>query len=256
MSATDRDHRARTMSVAACPACCSRRGLAVGLAAGLSGCGEKPGSAGIVDGRRISVNEVQSADQEPAGRRPDQLRQGDRLPGALDPAGRARTPRRRPAPPARASRTTSSGRPCSPRPSRTAATCHVDLLNADALQALRGEVALSELDATGQAALAEADPARRHPGRPRYGTFDRTTGQHHGAGAELAPADAGQAHGDADRQPVGHRLRRAVSGGLTLLLTSPRVAGGLLSWPAWQALSPADLVLARDGSSRAGGGAR
>jgi XTP/dITP diphosphohydrolase len=38
-----------------------------------------------------------------------------------------------------------------------------------------------------------------------------------------------------------------VSGGLTLLLTSPRVAGGLLSWPAWQALSAADLVLARDG---------
>jgi XTP/dITP diphosphohydrolase len=34
-----------------------------------------------------------------------------------------------------------------------------------------------------------------------------------------------------------------VSGGLTLLLTSPRVAGGLLSWPAWQALSSADLVL-------------
>jgi XTP/dITP diphosphohydrolase len=38
-----------------------------------------------------------------------------------------------------------------------------------------------------------------------------------------------------------------VSGGLTLLLTSPRVAGGLLSWPAWQALSTADLVLARAG---------
>ena len=38
-----------------------------------------------------------------------------------------------------------------------------------------------------------------------------------------------------------------MSGGLTLLLTSPRVAGGLLSWPAWQALSSADLVLARDG---------
>jgi XTP/dITP diphosphohydrolase len=37
-----------------------------------------------------------------------------------------------------------------------------------------------------------------------------------------------------------------VSGGLTLLLTSPRVAGGLLSWPAWQALASADVVLARD----------
>jgi XTP/dITP diphosphohydrolase len=37
-----------------------------------------------------------------------------------------------------------------------------------------------------------------------------------------------------------------LSGGLTLLLTSPRVAGGLLSWPAWQALTSADLVLLRD----------
>jgi XTP/dITP diphosphohydrolase len=37
-----------------------------------------------------------------------------------------------------------------------------------------------------------------------------------------------------------------VSGGLTLLLTSPRVSGGLLSWSAWQALTSADLVLARD----------
>jgi XTP/dITP diphosphohydrolase len=37
-----------------------------------------------------------------------------------------------------------------------------------------------------------------------------------------------------------------LSGGLTLLLTSPRVSGGLLSWPAWQALTTADLVLARD----------
>lgn len=37
-----------------------------------------------------------------------------------------------------------------------------------------------------------------------------------------------------------------MSGGLTLLLTSPRVSGGLLSWSAWQALTSADLVLARD----------
>jgi XTP/dITP diphosphohydrolase len=37
-----------------------------------------------------------------------------------------------------------------------------------------------------------------------------------------------------------------VSGGLTLLLTSPRVAAGLLSWPAWQALASADVVLTRD----------
>jgi XTP/dITP diphosphohydrolase len=37
-----------------------------------------------------------------------------------------------------------------------------------------------------------------------------------------------------------------VSGGLTLLLTSPRVSAGLLSWPAWQALTTADVVLARD----------
>jgi XTP/dITP diphosphohydrolase len=37
-----------------------------------------------------------------------------------------------------------------------------------------------------------------------------------------------------------------VSGGLTLLLTSPRVPGGLLSWSAWQALTTADAVVARD----------
>jgi XTP/dITP diphosphohydrolase len=37
-----------------------------------------------------------------------------------------------------------------------------------------------------------------------------------------------------------------VSGGLTLLLTSPRVSGGLLSWAGWQALTSADAVLARD----------
>jgi XTP/dITP diphosphohydrolase len=37
-----------------------------------------------------------------------------------------------------------------------------------------------------------------------------------------------------------------VSGGLTLLLTSPRVSAGLLSWPAWQAVTSADVVLARD----------
>jgi NTP pyrophosphatase (non-canonical NTP hydrolase) len=37
-----------------------------------------------------------------------------------------------------------------------------------------------------------------------------------------------------------------MSGGLTLLLTSPRVSGGLLSWAGWQALTTADAVLARD----------
>ncbi|MFL6098650.1 MAG: MazG family protein [Actinomycetales bacterium] len=37
-----------------------------------------------------------------------------------------------------------------------------------------------------------------------------------------------------------------MSGGLTLLLSSPRVSAGLLSWSAWQALTSADLVLARD----------
>ena len=37
-----------------------------------------------------------------------------------------------------------------------------------------------------------------------------------------------------------------MSGGLTLLLTSPRVSAGLLSWAAWQALTSADVVLARD----------
>lgn len=37
-----------------------------------------------------------------------------------------------------------------------------------------------------------------------------------------------------------------MSGGLTLLLTSPRVSAGLLSWPAWRALTTADVVLARD----------
>ena len=36
---------------------------------------------------------------------------------------------------------------------------------------------------------------------------------------------------------------------LTLLLTSPRVAPGLLSWPAWQAITGAERVCVSDGST-------
>ena len=35
-------------------------------------------------------------------------------------------------------------------------------------------------------------------------------------------------------------------GRIVLLITSPRVGPGLLSWPAWEALRAADLVLAAD----------
>ena len=35
-------------------------------------------------------------------------------------------------------------------------------------------------------------------------------------------------------------------GRVVLLITSPRVGAGLLSWPAWEALRSADVVLAAD----------
>lgn len=38
---------------------------------------------------------------------------------------------------------------------------------------------------------------------------------------------------------------------LTFLVTSPRVAPGLMSWPAWRAVSSADRVLASDGTAPA-----
>ncbi|PKW09484.1 XTP/dITP diphosphohydrolase [Streptomyces sp. 1222.5] len=45
--------------------------------------------------------------------------------------------------------------------------------------------------------------------------------------------------------PTGHEPAR---GRIVLLTTSHRVAPGLLSWPAWQALRTADLVLCADGA--------
>jgi XTP/dITP diphosphohydrolase len=54
------------------------------------------------------------------------------------------------------------------------------------------------------------------------------------------------AHTSAEDGPVaGHSARRTMM--LIVLVTSPRVAPGLLSWPAWQALQSADAVLVSAG---------
>ncbi|WP_225822302.1 nucleoside triphosphate pyrophosphohydrolase [Streptomyces naphthomycinicus] len=51
--------------------------------------------------------------------------------------------------------------------------------------------------------------------------------------------------GPAPRTPAGPE---AATGRIVLLTTSHRVAPGLLSWPAWQALRTADAVLCADGT--------
>ena len=69
---------------------------------------------------------------------------------------------------------------------------------------------------------------------PRYGTFNPQT-----AAVELTHAGLGQA--------APHRLRtRAVTAGrLALVVTSPRVAPGLLSHGAWAAVAAATVRLTR-----------
>ena len=150
-------------------------GLALGLAAGLSGCGEKPGSAGIIDGRRISVNEVQSAtkslratDPTNFGKLTDSQVLSILLVGPYAEAAAS-----------------AAGQGVSDDVAREAVlnqaqqnggTAHVALLNQDALNALRGEVALSELDATTEAALIKQIQRADIQVAPRYGTFDSSNG--------------------------------------------------------------------------------
>ncbi len=53
---------------------------------------------------------------------------------------------------------------------------HLDKLNADAMTALRGEVALTELDQAGQQKVLQRIKAADISVSPRYGTFNRTNG--------------------------------------------------------------------------------
>ena len=125
-----------------------------------------------------------------------------------------------------------------------------------------------------------AEPVRRgrpvpgHPG-PVRPAGQRRQAAHHDRGADghhrqapACPVRGGQGPGDKDQpavrpaelHPVPGRLRaqpgggvsgtgeadtvgRADAGLLIVLVTSPRVAPGLLSWPAWQALRSASSVL-------------
>ena len=70
--------------------------------------------------------------------------------------------------------------------------------------------------------------------------------------AELQPVSVPGGHraqpgGRAARTREADPVGRAPGGLLIILLTSPRVAPGLLSWPAWQALRSAGAVLAPAG---------
>ncbi len=175
MSATPRPPRDGGCPSVACPACCSRRRLALGLAVSLSGCGEKPGSAGIIDGRRISVNEVQSAakslratDPTNFGKLTDSqvlsiLLVGPYAEAAASAAGHGVSD-------------DLARQAVLQQAQQNGGTAHVALLNEDALTALRGEVALSQLDATTESALVKQIQRADIEVAPRYGTFDSSTG--------------------------------------------------------------------------------
>ena len=92
---------------------------------------------------------------------------------------------------------------------------------------------------------------RQAPARPvRGGQGPDDTDQPAVRPAELHPVPGrlraqpgGSAPGAGEADPDG----RADAGLLIVLVTSPRVAPGLLSWPAWQALRSASSVLASAG---------
>ena len=212
------------------------RSVALGAAALLSGCGRaRPG--GRVNGREITVDHVQSAvaslraaDKAAFGEVTDTqvlsvLLYGPYAEDAASAAGKGDLRRRGPAGRARRPSRTATRRPTStssmPPPSRRCA-------------------------ATSRSPSSTTRPARTSwtgckgdvKVSPRYGTFDAATGSVTAPSPNwLTPA--------AGPPPARRRPAEApVSGGLTLLLTSPRVPAGLLSWSAWQALTSAELVLA------------
>ena len=111
-------------------------------------------------------------------------------------------------------------------------------------------------DATDDEAIAEGTPparalrglARRR-GRPRYGTFEDGASSAAARPSRSPPPASARAGGA--RQPAG-RSRRcpSPSSAPTFLgLSSPRVAPGLMSWPAWQAVASAERVPASDDTS-------
>jgi hypothetical protein len=170
VSATAHPTRLRRRSRALLPAA-----LAIGVALTLAGCG-KAGAAAVVHGREISVTEVQQATQS--------LR-------AADPANFGKVT---PAQvlsvlilgPYAEQAAAAAGQGVSDDVVRQAlqstaqqsgnGNVHLDRLNADAMTALRGEVALTELDQAGQRKVLQQIKSAHVSVSPRYGTFNPSNG--------------------------------------------------------------------------------
>jgi hypothetical protein len=149
--------------------------LAVGVALTLSGCG-KAGSAAVVDGRHISVTEVQQATESLRSADPTNF-------GKVTPAQVLSVLILGPYAEQAAA---AAGQGVSDDVVRQAlqstaqqsgsSNVHLDRLNADAMVALRGEVALTELDQAGQQKVLQRIKSAHVSVSPRYGTFNRTNG--------------------------------------------------------------------------------
>jgi hypothetical protein len=149
--------------------------LAVGGTLTLAACG-KAGAAAKVDDRTISVTEVQEATQSLQRADPTSFSKvtpsqvlsilmiGPFAEQAADAAGQG------------VSDAVVDQALTSSAQQNGNTNLHLDELNADAYAALRGEVALSQLDQAGQQKLLQEIQAADISVSPRYGTFDRNTG--------------------------------------------------------------------------------
>jgi hypothetical protein len=166
---------ARTLSVRRLPSLLLAGAVAVGLVVSLSACGDKPGAAAVVNGRRISVSEVQQATEGLRAADPTNFGKvttaqvlsiliiGPYAEQAASAAGQG------------VSDDVVRQAVVSQAQQNGSSNVHLDKLNSGALQALRGEVALNDLDATGQQTLLKTIQGLRIQVSPRYGTFDRKT---------------------------------------------------------------------------------
>jgi hypothetical protein len=164
----------RTISVRRLPGLLLSGALVAGLALSLTACGHRPGSAAVVNGRRISVTELQEATAS--------LR-------ATDPTNFGKVPIRTVlailivAPYAqRAASDAGSGvsddvarqAVASQAQQNGSTNVHLEKLNAGALDALRTEVAFNDLTTTEeQQAFIKTVAGLHVQVSPRYGTFDK-----------------------------------------------------------------------------------
>jgi hypothetical protein len=173
----------RTISVRRLPGLLLTGALAAGLALSLAGCGTKPGAAAVVNGRRISVTELQQATEALRAADPTNFGKvtnaqvlsiliiGPYAERAASAAGQG------------VSDDVVRQAVLSQARSNGSSNVHLDKLNPDALQALRGEVALNALSTTeAQQALLKTIQSLHIQVSPRYGTFNRANA------AILAPA--------------------------------------------------------------------